>query len=99
MAPASLAAPAAPIAQAPANHVMIADFAFSPATLTVDKGTTVTWTNEDSAPHTVTSDGSGPLNSPTLDTGGSYTFTFNSAGTYNYYCDIHPSMQGTVIVK
>ncbi|WP_241777745.1 cupredoxin family copper-binding protein, partial [Streptomyces sp. CT34] len=90
-------APASPGAPAAANHVTIAGFAFSPSTLTVSKGTTVTWTNEDRAPHTVT--GSGGLNSPTLGSGGSYTFTFKTAGTFSYYCAIHPSMHGTVVVK
>ncbi|MFG2288226.1 cupredoxin family copper-binding protein [Streptomyces sp. NPDC048595] len=92
-------APMAPGAPAVTIHVTIADFAFSPSTLTVSKGTTVTWTNEDSAPHTVTSSGSGSLNSPTLRSGDSYTFTFNSAGTFSYVCMIHPSMHGTVVVK
>ncbi|MFI6768042.1 cupredoxin family copper-binding protein [Streptomyces sp. NPDC050355] len=88
--------PGAPV---DAQHVTISDFAFSPSTLTVSKGTTVMWTNNDSAPHTVTSSGSGSLNSPDLESGDSYTFTFNSAGTFSYYCAIHPSMHGTVIVK
>ncbi|MGW1200929.1 cupredoxin domain-containing protein [Streptomyces sp. NPDC002536] len=95
------AAPATPVtANAPAataNHVTIAGFAYSPSTLTVTKGTTVTWTNNDSAPHTVT--GSGGLNSPTLSRGGTYSFKFNSAGTFNYICTIHPYMHGTVVVK
>ncbi|WP_236572824.1 cupredoxin domain-containing protein [Streptomyces sp. GS7] len=90
-------APAAPGARTAANQVAIAGFAFSPSTLTVSKGTTVTWTNEDRAPHTVT--GSGGLNSPTLWGGDSYTFTFKTAGTFSYGCDIHPFMHGTVVVK
>ncbi|QZL09360.1 cupredoxin family copper-binding protein (plasmid) [Streptomyces sp. BHT-5-2] len=90
-------APAAPGAPAAANGVAIAGFAFSPSTLTVSKGTTVTWINEDRAPHTVT--GAGGLNSPVLRGGDSYSFTFNSAGTFNYGCDIHQFMHGTVVVK
>ncbi|WP_052229913.1 cupredoxin domain-containing protein [Streptomyces sp. CT34] len=70
-----------------------------PSSLTVRKGTTVTWTNHDRAPHTVTSSGSGSLNSPVLRKGGSYTFTFKSTGTFSYYCKIHPFMHGTVVVK
>ncbi|MEU7163877.1 cupredoxin family copper-binding protein [Streptomyces morookaense] len=77
----------------------IANFAYSPSSLTVGKGTKVTWTNDDSAPHTVTSDGSGPLHSPSLDRGGSFSYTFDSAGTFSYYCTVHPNMHGTVVVK
>lgn len=86
-----------PSAPAAANHVTIAGFAFSPSTVTVGKGTTVTWTNNDQAPHTVT--GSGGLNSPTLGRGATYSFTFKSTGTFSYICTIHPSMHGTVVVK
>ncbi|MFI9723113.1 cupredoxin family copper-binding protein [Streptomyces sp. NPDC052396] len=90
------AAPTTPSAPAAANRVTIAGFAFSPSTLTVSKGTTVTWTNNDSAPHTVTGSG---LNSPTLSRGATYSFKFNSTGTFSYICTIHPSMHGTVVVK
>jgi plastocyanin len=87
-------------ANAPAvsgNKVSIKNFAFSPADLTVPVGTTVTWTNEDSDAHTVTS-GNGPLHSPTLNTGDTYQYTFTKAGTYSYLCSIHPFMTGTVKV-
>jgi amicyanin len=81
------------------NSVTIENFAFNPATITVKKGTTVTWTNKDSAAHTVTTDsGSGPT-SQLLNQGDSYTFTFNTAGTFNYHCQPHPNMKGTVIVE
>jgi plastocyanin len=81
-----------------ANKVSIANFAFSPATLTVKKGTTVTWTNNDSTTHTVTADsGNGP-NSEQLAPGKTYDFTFNTVGTFNYHCSIHTSMHGTVTV-
>jgi plastocyanin len=99
MAPAATASLTTPNAPAAANHVTIAGFAYSPSTLTVSRGTTVTWTNNDSAPHTVTSDGSGPLNSSTLGRGASYSFTFTSAGTFSYHCAVHPSMHGTIVVK
>ncbi|WP_344021209.1 cupredoxin family copper-binding protein [Streptomyces luteireticuli] len=88
--------PTTPSAPAAANQVNIAGFAFSPSTLTVSKGTTVTWTNKDQAPHTVTGGG---LNSPTLGNGATYSFTFKSTGTFNYICTIHPNMHGTVVVK
>jgi len=81
-----------------ATKVAIQNFAFSPATITVKIGTTVTWTNEDSDPHTVTSkDGSG-LDSPTLDKGATYQHTFTKPGHYSYLCTIHPFMLGTVMV-
>jgi plastocyanin len=84
---------------APATAVQIAikNFAFSPATMTVRVGTTVTWTNEDSAPHTVT-DKSGTLNSATLNTGATYKHTFTKPGQYPYICSIHPFMLATIVV-
>jgi plastocyanin len=82
-----------------ANAVAIKDFAFAPAATTVKVGTTVTWTNSDQDPHTVTSTGSGgPLRSPTLQTGQSYRYTFTKAGAFEYLCTIHPFMTATVTV-
>ncbi|MQY37594.1 hypothetical protein SRB17_55980 [Streptomyces sp. RB17] len=82
-----------------ADAVAIKNFAFSPATLKVTAGTTVTWTNEDTDAHTVTSAGAGgPLHSPALATHGSYTYTFTKPGSYAYVCTIHPFMTGTVEV-
>jgi plastocyanin len=78
--------------------VDISNYAFNPATLTVPVGTTVTWTNEDTAPHTVTSKSGGPLNSPNLSKGDSWSFTFTTPGSYEYFCAIHPDMVGKVIV-
>jgi plastocyanin len=79
-----------------ANSVIIENFAFSPASLTIEKGKTVTWTNEDSAPHTIKSD---TFNSGTLNTGDKFQFTFNNAGTFDYSCGIHPSMKAKIIVE
>ena len=76
----------------------IKDYAFNPADLTVKTGDTVTWTNGDKAPHTVTSSGKGPLDSPNLNTGDKYSFTFTSPGEYAYYCAVHPDMVGKVTV-
>ena len=88
--------PAVPVA---GNAVTIQNFAFSPASLTVKVGTTVTWTNQDSDAHTVTSQGSGgPLNSAPLNTGKSYSYTFTKPGVYSYLCTIHPFMVATVTV-
>ncbi|AKJ15038.1 amidase [Streptomyces incarnatus] len=82
-----------------ADTVAIKNFAFSPATLRVKAGTTVTWTNQDTDAHTVTSTGpGGPLHSPALATHGTYTHTFTKPGSYAYVCTIHPFMTGTVEV-
>jgi plastocyanin len=78
------------------NAVNIQGFAFSPATITVKKGTAVTWTNNDSAPHQIKS---ATFNSSTLSKGQTFSFTFNTAGTFDYSCAIHPSMLGKVIVE
>lgn len=81
------------------DKVTIRNFAFSPAAITVKKGTTVTWTNQDSTAHTVTeSDSQDGPKSDNLAQGASYTFTFNTTGTFKYHCLIHPDMIGTVTV-
>jgi plastocyanin len=82
------------------KRVVIDNFTFSPATLTVPAGTAVTWVNHDDVPHTVTSP-SRPrlLDSPTLDTDESFTHVFKTPGTYDYYCTVHPRMTAQVIVK
>lgn len=72
-------------------------FAFSPASLTVAVGTTVTWQNTTSAPHTVSSD-DGKTFDGMLNTGGTFSFTFTKAGTYAYHCNIHPYMKAMIIV-
>jgi len=78
------------------NTVNIQSFAFSPSSLTIDKGETVTWVNLDSAVHTVTG---ASFDSGSLAKGQSYNFTFNQAGTFTYHCTVHPSMLGEVIVQ
>ena len=86
---------------APASaEVKIDNFSFSPATLTVPVGTTVTWTNRDDIPHTVVStDDPKAFKSKVLDTDEGFSFTFSKAGTYPYFCSVHPKMTGTVVVK
>lgn len=79
------------------NVVTISNFAFAPVTITINKGDTVTWKHDDVATHTVVS--SGLFESPDLERGKTFSFKFDAAGTYNYHCGIHPSMQGTVVVK
>ena len=88
-----------PAAVAGSIPVQIKSYAFTPATLTIKAGTKVTWTNYDTAPHTVTVD-SGPVkfNSPTLQKGDSFTYTFTTPGTYSYYCAVHPDMMAKVVV-
>ena len=70
---------------------------FSPERLTVKAGTTVTWINHDDIPHTVVS--AGKFRSKTLDTDGTFSFTFTTAGSYPYFCSIHPKMTGKVVVQ
>jgi plastocyanin len=77
--------------------VTISNFAFAPTTITVHKGTTVTWTNEDSVAHTVTGDNGGP-SSGDLGQGVTYSYTFNTVGSFPYHCAIHTYMKGTVVV-
>jgi plastocyanin len=87
----------APAAPAGPNEVNIDNFAFAPATLTVKAGTTVTWTNKDEDPHTVVDNG-GAFRSQALGSGGTYSFTFPTAGSFDYICSVHPFMHGSVVV-
>jgi len=80
------------------NQVVIENFSFVPATLTVKPGTKVTWVNRDDVPHTAT-DTDKRFNSKTLDTDDQFDFTFSEPGTYNYFCALHPKMTGQIIVK
>jgi plastocyanin len=82
-----------------ASSVSIENFAFMPPDITLKKGTTVTWTNNDSTTHTVTaSSGENGPHSGDLGRGDKYSFTFDTAGTFHYHCSIHPNMLGTVTV-
>lgn len=83
--------------QRAANTVTIKDFSFQPASITVKKGDTVTWVNDDSATHQIKSVDE-KFSSNNLSTGQQYQFTFQTPGTYNYICGIHPSMKAVVIV-
>ena len=80
------------------NVVRIDNFSFTPKSLTVKAGATVTWTNSDDIPHTATSTEK-KFSSPVLDTDQSFSFTFRDAGSYPYFCKIHPTMTGTVVVE
>jgi plastocyanin len=89
---------AAPAVSAASNQVTIDNFSFTPQTLTVPVGTTVTWTNRDDVPHSATSTEK-RFNSGLLDTDEKFSFTFNAAGEYPYFCGIHPHMTGKIIVR
>jgi len=98
---ASVAQPAGEAATAQMQYagasVSIVDFAFSPSYVEIPAGGTVSWYNAGSAPHTVTSS-SGAFGSGTISPGGGYGVTLTVPGTYTYYCSIHPSMSGTIVV-
>ena len=79
-----------------ANSVTIQNFAFNPDTLTVKQGTKVTWTNQDSTTHKIKSD---VFNSSDLSQGDTFAFTFNTKGSFDYSCAIHPSMTGKIVVE
>ena len=83
------------------SAITIKNFAFDPAVLTVKPGTTVTWLNQDPAPHAIASDTTSAVafSSESLANGASYAFTFTQPGTYTYHCSIHPSMTGTIVVQ
>lgn len=82
----------------PVGAAVLGRAAFAPDALTVDAGTTVTWTNTDSVAHTSTSDAPG-WDSGIVSPGGHFTRSFQAAGTFQYHCAIHPGMVGTVIVR
>jgi len=80
------------------TRVLVRDFMFAPNSLTVPARTTVTWTNLDLEPHTVSSD-TGLFRSGALDTNDSFSFEFDEPGTYHFTCSIHPQMVGTIVVE
>jgi len=88
----------APAVSAAPNQVTIDNFTFTPQTLTVPVGTTVTWTNRDDVPHSATSTDK-RFNSGLLDTDEKFSFTFTSAGEYPYFCGIHPHMTAKIVVR
>ena len=84
-------------AHAEESKVTIDNFTFSPATVKVKVGDTVTWSNHDDIPHTVVS--AGKFRSKAMDTDNTFSFTFASAGEYKYFCSLHPHMTGTITVE
>ena len=85
-------------AQDATNVITIDNFTFSPKELTVAVGTTVKWVNHDDIPHTIVQKKT-TFRSKALDTDDSYSYTFTSAGDFDYFCGLHPHMVGKVIVK
>jgi amicyanin len=85
-------------AQEDANVVTIDNFSFTAPELTVAVGTTVKWVNHDDIPHNIVNKDK-VFRSKPLDTDDSYSYTFASAGTFDYFCGLHPKMQGKIIVK
>ena len=85
-------------AQSSPTEVRVDNFSFGPATLTVPTNSTVTWVNKDDVPHVIASN-DGLFKSKALDTDDKYSFTFTKAGTYSYYCSIHPKMVGKIVVQ
>jgi amicyanin len=86
--------------RSPDKHtVKIDNFNFNPATLTVPVGTKVTWINRDDVPHMVVAENGKDIKSPVLDTDQKFSYAFTKAGTYRYYCSMHPRMTGKVIVR
>jgi plastocyanin len=83
----------------PSNLVIINNFAYSPQSVSVSAGDTVTWRNDHNVAHTVTSDSGSELDSPVLSQGQTYQHIFSQAGTYPYHCTIHPTMTGSVAVQ
>lgn len=79
-------------------EVAIDNFSFAPSTITVSPGTTVRWTNRDDVPHTVVNVDK-VFRSKALDTDDAFSYTFTKAGTYDYFCSLHPKMTGKVVVR
>ena len=88
----------ATVARAEDATVKIDNFTFEPEKLTIKAGTTVTWKNEDDIPHTIAS-ATKAFKSKALDTDDSFSFTFATPGTYEYFCSLHPHMTGTIVVE
>ena len=98
LVPAALAIALAAEGSGGTPHVQIKQFAFVPATLTVPVGATVTWTNADEEPHTVTASDRA-YTSTGLEQNETYTHRFTAPGTYTYFCALHPHMTATIIVQ
>lgn len=83
---------------APPTEIKIDNFSFAPIKVTVPAGSTVKWTNRDDIPHTVVSEDTVTFKSQVLDTDQEFTHTFHKAGTYRYFCSVHPRMTAEIVV-
>lgn len=100
-APAATTPPTSSTTTSSSDSIIIKDYAFTPKTQTVKKGTSVIWTNQDVARHNIVADDGAPAggpNGPLFGRGETFKFTFDTVGTFNYHCSPHPYMHGTVIV-
>lgn len=79
-------------------EVRVDNFSFAPETLSIPANSTITWVNKDDVPHVIASN-DGLFKSKALDTDDKYSYTFRKAGTYFYYCSIHPKMVGKIVVR
>jgi plastocyanin len=93
------ASPDAADASAESTAVTIQGFAFNPPSIEIPAGGSVTWTNEDNSPHTATGLDRDALQSGAIAFGDSYTQTFDTAGTFEYFCEFHPNMEGVIVVQ
>ena len=87
-----------PVGKIVPKDITITNFQFAPASREIAVGETAQWINNDNIPHTIVADDNS-FQSPTLQAGESFNFTFVQAGTFSYHCSIHPSMKGTITVK
>jgi plastocyanin len=85
-------------AKSSATEVRVDNFTFAPQALTVPVNSTVTWVNKDDVPHVIASNDE-LFKSKALDTDDKYSYTFAKAGTYSYYCSVHPKMVGKIVVQ
>jgi plastocyanin len=86
-------------AEATPGTVFIDNFIFNPKAVTVKAGTAVTWTNRDDIVHGIASSNNAFKKSPAMDTDDTYSFTFTTPGTYQYFCYLHPQMVGSIVVE
>jgi plastocyanin len=86
-------------AEATPGTVFIDNFIFNPKAVTVKAGTTVTWTNRDDIVHGIASSNNAFKKSPAMDTDDTFSFTFTTPGTYQYFCYLHPQMVGSIVVE
>jgi plastocyanin len=91
--------PTAKAQKHPTRTVLIQNFSFKPAHITIERGTRVRWINKDSTAHTATANNGRSFDSGRLGPGQKYSHTFKSAGKKSYHCEIHPDMRASVVVK